>query len=66
MLFRELRSLDVFPDDRLVVIVFDAKVKEMGGRKSRRWRRKAQVGSCESRERIENTTNKGGLMKLSE
>jgi len=41
----------------VVVIVFDAKVKEMDGRKSRRWRRKRKkrVRSCGSRERIQQT-----------
>jgi len=37
-----------------VVIVFDAKVKEMGGR-SREDGDGRQVGSCESRERIQQT-----------
>ena len=35
----------------LVVIVFDAKVKEVGGRKSREDGDGRQVGSCKSRER---------------
>ena len=63
MLFRELRSLDVFPDG-LVVIVFDFE---------ERWRWVVKVAKVETEGRSEvvkvereNTTNKGGSVKFSE
>ena len=63
MLFRELRSLDVFPDG-LVVIVFACE---------ERWRWVVKVAKVETEGRSEvvkvkreNTTNKGGSVKFSE
>ena len=63
MLFRELRSLDVFPDG-FVVIVFACE---------ERWRWVVKVAKVETEGRSEvvkvkreNTTNKGGSVKFSE
>ncbi len=64
MLFRELRSLAVFPDDGLVVIVFACE---------ERWRWVVKVAKVKTEGRSEvvkvereNAANKGGLVKISE
>ena len=68
MLFRELRSLAVFPDDGLVVIVFACEEAC-----EERWRWVVKVAKVETEGRSEvvkvkreNTTNKGGSVKFSE
>ncbi len=64
MLFRELRSLDVLPDDGLVVIVFACE---------ERWRWVVKVAKVKMEGKSEvvkverdNAANKGGLVKLPE